>query len=221
MKKALLGTTVLMLFAFVAEAQISKGKILLGGTLGYSTGSSEADYPLPSPPYDKQHFVTISPSVGKVIKDNLVLGIVGSYFTGLQRSQNQSNETEWKTDGYGGAVFLRRYISLTKNFYFFGQGAAGYSVNKQTQTTNKQLITESKNGLANLALLPGLSYAVTPKFFVEANLNNLALITYNHSIFRSFNPNTNIIETSKGNSFSVSTSLSGTTQFSIGFKVLL
>ena len=54
-----------LFFAFSAHSQISKGAVLLGGNLGFSTG----DVPNPAVNYKNYSFF-ISPSLGFVIKEN-------------------------------------------------------------------------------------------------------------------------------------------------------
>jgi hypothetical protein len=66
LKKALHLTIVLFLVTPVANAQITKGKTLLGGTVAYN--QTTAEYAAGNYATGKQHYLTINPSAGKIIK---------------------------------------------------------------------------------------------------------------------------------------------------------
>src|SRR5215218_10009532 len=113
MKKALPLAIAALFITVTASAQIDKGKTLLGGTIGYSHVSG----------YYTSNFVTLSPSFGKVIKQNLVLGVEAN-FTSNTTKYDTLNATNSKTKIYGGGIFLRRYVPLLKNFFFYAQATA-------------------------------------------------------------------------------------------------
>lgn len=218
MKKALHLAIAALFFTAASNAQITKGKTLLGGTVAYY--QTTAEYAVGNYATGKQHYLTISPSAGKVIRENLVLGLEANFYSTNQEYGLAPNKTENESSGYGGNVFLRRYVPLLKNFYFFGQGAVGYSETKSSQTSNSQPYSETKNWSVSASLYPGLAYAITKKFHVEAALNNLALISYSHSKHDYVN-STPETPSSKGSAFNVSTSLGSNGGFGIGFRLLL
>jgi hypothetical protein len=212
-------TAILMLFiANSAAAQISKGKVFLGGTVGFGQQTSEmtnmsSNYPT------KQTYLTISPSVGKVIRENIILGVQASIAT--QRSDYKVQEFDARYKGYSGGVFMRRYVPLLKSFYFFGQGAADFSVQNSSEKFQGQTRNKAKGWGTSVSLYPGLAYAVTRKFYVEAALNNLLVAGYNRSETESKDPGSGVVSSSETSSFGFSTSLGSSAGFTIGFRFLL
>jgi hypothetical protein len=87
-----------------------KGWYLAGGSIGYSEQKSDYDG---STSDTKSRTVVISPAIGKVVKDNLVVGISLSYYN--SKTENNSSSTiDQKGKSYGGGVFVRQYVpSLT------------------------------------------------------------------------------------------------------------
>lgn len=219
MKKALHLAVALFFITATAQAQVTKGKILVGGTIGYAQVSEENTDNNSSP--TKQNYFIINPSVGNVIKENLVLGIEATISSINQKYEAPSFEAKNESRSYGGSLFVRRYVPLLKNFYFFGQAAAGYSRSKTVQTYNNETYGKSQGWGAGINLYPGLAYAITKKFHVEAGLNNLAVIGYNHLNSENTNLNTEVVTLSESSSFNVSTSLGSNGGFSIGFRFLL
>lgn len=217
MKKALL-LVVVLLVTLVSNAQITKGKTLLGGTIAYSKGKAEY-VNFNSDPPTVQRYVTISPSVGWVVKENVIVGVQGNFSSQKQEYANANSNSDYKA--YGGGVFVRRYVPLLKSFYFFGQGAVAYSNTESSQENMGQTYNETKGWGLDASIYPGLAYAITRKFHVEAGLNDLLLIGYSHSESKTQYFGVPTIASSKGNAFGFSTSLGSNAGFNIGFRFLL
>jgi hypothetical protein len=211
-------TAILMLFvASSASAQISKGKVLLGGNVGFTQYKNETTnttgYNYPS-----QTFLNISPSIGKVIRENLVLGVQAGIRT--QKAKYLPQNTVSKNKYYDGGLFLRRYVPLLKSFYFFGHSAANFSAQKGSESYQDQMRSKTKGWSTSVSLYPGLAYAITRKFYVEAALNNLLVASYGRSETELKDP-TSGSDFYKTSSFAISTSLGSNAGFAIGFRFLL
>src|SRR5882757_9601242 len=93
----------------IANAQIKKGDVLLGGNLGFSKNSST---PAGMDGND-QTFISISPSFGKVVADNLLAGFNLNYAHSRSKSGNPGNPGQAANistqDTYGLGVFVRKY----------------------------------------------------------------------------------------------------------------
>src|SRR5262245_42137989 len=116
MRKNLLSFICCLLFTAAASAQIPQGTVYLGSSLNLSDHSTDNGA---SKNHNSRYGFTLT--AGKFVKDNWLLGINGSYF-GTSGSNNVSKNTGW-----GAGVFVRKYKSLGKGFYFFGNLAANYS----------------------------------------------------------------------------------------------
>lgn len=218
MRKALL-IAFTCLAGITSQAQVEKGRTLLGGTIAYnqSTNYSDGNYLSPG----KQRSVIISPSFGKAIKTNFVLGVEASFSSGNQTYGAATDAIKTKSHSYGGAIFLRQYVPLLKNFYFYAQGMMGGSKNEAKQTHNNRVNNRTEGWGVSASLSPGLTYAITKKLYVESGLNGFALLAYSHSKLLYTDATTGGVSVSKGNNFNFSTSLGSSGGFTIGFRVLL
>ncbi len=189
------------------SAQINKGAVLIGGNLGFYTQKNE--------PYNsKSNSFNISPSVGKVIKDNLVVGIDFSFYGNSTHSLDNLYWT--KINSYGGGIFARKYMVLGKKIYLFGQGNISGSYFTENALSNNQG-SDGSGYSVNLGIYPGMSYAVTNKILLEAGLFNLFGIGYSS---RKTNYDNNPV-VAKSRSFGASTSLNAGYPLNIGMRILL
>jgi hypothetical protein len=219
MKKVLLLVTPCVLFITAPYAQVSKGKTLLGGSIYFVKGSEEHTNALTNGPAEHTT-VALGASAGKVVRDNLVFGLQGSYFSQNQDATNYSDK--WKNKGFSSGVFLRKYVPLQKNFYFFGHSAAVYGTNKTDRSAlSGQMIHKEKYWNTTVSLFPGLAYAVKRNFHIEAGLNDMIVLNYGQSKRESTDLATGNTSLTKQKGLSLSTNLGSTTGFSIGFRFLL
>src|SRR5690349_3813289 len=107
--------TVITCWSLSASAQISKGSLFLGGNLFFSTQKNE------DAKFTNTAF-SVNPAIGKAIRENLILGIDLTYLN----QQTKSNDSTRSTEQYAGAgFFARKYASIGKGFYLFGQARVG------------------------------------------------------------------------------------------------
>ena len=130
---------ILVLFissSLIVNAQFKKNDILLGGQLSYSYNSNTFTQPNASYPNSDQKMNSgnITISVGKALNENTVVGIDLSYLpSSTTNYQNYGpNLLKYQNNGYGVGIFFRKYKSLGKEFYLFGQGSATYNWSNQS-----------------------------------------------------------------------------------------
>jgi hypothetical protein len=212
MNKYLLIFSSLLFIVTASEAQFSKGSILLGGQLSFSTSS--ADYnPNPNPNANTS-VGNFNVSVGKAIHENAVFGLEVSYGyynygTGSQASSNNN---------YGIGLFYRKYKDLGKEFFLFGQAGATYLGSTQSgHDINGNKVTIYTTNGGEVYLYPGIAYKISNKFFLELTIPELFSINYNST--KTTYPGPEVV----GNQFSVSTSLSSNplNSLGIGFRLVL
>lgn len=196
-------------FALATQAQIGKGSIWLGGSAGYNRTKSNIDY------YEnnKNEVFTFSPAVGKAIKENLVAGIRLSYSNSKQKNTSYSggyNDTE--TKGYGGGIFLRRYVPVITRLYIFGEGTASYA---RTTRNEVHTGTKIKGWSTGIGFTPGISYGVNKKLQLESGFNSLLHASYGKS------KSTAGYNHLSSDAFSAGVSLENESTFYIGFRLLL
>jgi outer membrane receptor for ferrienterochelin and colicin len=209
--------------AYGSQAQIKKGDILLGGTLSFNTQKTTQDNNFPSQPYKQSNF-SITPSIGKAIKDNLLAGF-DLTFTGSTNTQGTgAGSYANKLHNYGAGVFLRKYKPLGSGFAIFMQTRFGGNYNTQKTQYNGDPYPNSniKGYSFDLSFYPGIAYAITKRVQLETGFANLVDVNYSHSKnSQTTGANNDVLATSKSNSFGISTSLSNGYGFAVGIKVLL
>jgi hypothetical protein len=201
----------------LAQAQINKGAILIGGNIGFSSSTTE-DFPATSE--TKNSGFNINPSIGYAIKTNTIVGVVLSY--GQSKSENDEvagPDNSSEMNSFGGGIFVRKYVPLGKGFNFFGQGTASYNRSTTDNFFDNNKVSTQEQSAIGLGFYPGISYGISKKVQLELGLNNILNLSYNTT------KNTNVggpSETgseSKGLNFS--TGFSTTMPLSLGIQILL
>jgi hypothetical protein len=206
-----------------ARAQVSKGSFVLGGNLLYDnqkdnitggqTGSGSTF---------KSNQLTVNPSIGKAIRDNLVLGLDIAYMHGNSTS-NANGTTSTPSDGFTLGVFIRRYKFLGSGFALFGQAeiGGGYSHAHAINAPGNMPAADVTNvGSGYLTFYPGIAYALNRHWQIETGLANFLSISYYHS--RETTSNTNQpdqIDTR--HDFNLTSGLSGNDFFTVGVRYII
>jgi hypothetical protein len=207
----------LILTGFISHAQIGKGTIILGGNLEYDE-SAASDF---NNPATKSTGLTINPSFGKAIKNNLVLGFDVTYGHATSSEEQDYNQT---SNSFGAGVFLRKYKSLGNGFYLFGQSriGGGYSHGSITNpnTTGNPVNNVSNGYNLSLQFYPGIAYAIDRRWQIEIGLPNFLAVNYSHSketLSYIGQPD----ELSTSHDFNVASSLTGANDFSVGIRYFI
>src|SRR5450631_3784189 len=171
----------------ISKAQIKQGEILLGGNVGFSRQSSTPGNP--GTGYSTTNTsISLNPSYGKAIKDNLLIGFDLNY-SGSKNYQdlgtlNPGQTSTERVHNYGAGFFVRRYKSLGSGFSLFLQSRLGVSYERQKNenTNSTDLDTDVKQYTVDLGFYPGISFAVSRRVQLETGFQNLAYIQYSHQL---------------------------------------
>jgi outer membrane protein with beta-barrel domain len=158
------------------RAQIKQGSWLLGGDFTFASNTS--NQPDGTPYSNKNTSFSITPSLGKAIRDNLILGFDLSY--NHQRSttvQPNPPDEESTYNQYGVGVFMREYKPVGSNFSLFLQERVGGGFAKITNTNSSNATSMS----FTMGLSPGVAYSVTRKLQLETGFQNLLYANYAHT----------------------------------------
>ena len=158
--------------ASVSHAQITKGTVLLGGTVAASTYTTKA-----SSSKEKERGFTLSPSIGFTVRENNVLGISLTYGHGTSKT----SDVELTSNQFGGGLFYRRYFPLPKSFYLFGNGDARYRYAQSKSSSNTPSSSRREDKTGSLNIYPGIAYALNKRFHVEVAMNDLLSFGYTAS----------------------------------------
>ncbi|MEO9021555.1 MAG: hypothetical protein ABI237_10050 [Ginsengibacter sp.] len=209
--KVLLSLAIFICAAMTANAQINEGRFLLGGSASFYSSTNLQYSNL------KSEALNTSAQFGKVVKENTVVGVILSYGYSNIGSAN-------KTKQFSGGLFYRKYKTLAKNFYFFGEGDAVYShstINQEFKIGNNGYKNSSNGG--TISFTPGISYSVCKRMQMELLMPNVISLSYAGSKTETTSIGSTSISTTKGHSFSANANLNSNllNSFGIGFKFLL
>lgn len=218
MKQKCLFFLIAVTCALTTRAQIGKGSLSVGGSIGFNQIKSKGDASTTST--SKTTTTTISPAIGVAIKENLVFGVRFNYTKYKQRNNYDiANYLNGDIKNYGGGIFLRQYVPVINRFYVFGEGSATYNDIKETSiqgyyTSKNERKTKGWN--TGLSFTPGISYGVSKKFQIEGGFNSLFSVTYAKS-------KTKYNGTPMGTteSFSGGISQDNESMFYVGFRFIL
>ena len=166
MKKTILALTILAGIATDSQAQIEKGKLMVGGSVSYESNKSDVSGSMSNSRF------AIRPNLGYFISNNMMIGI-GVGFTSekvIGSSLNRALEA---------APFGRYYFPLSNKFTFFGQAQIpmAFGTIKDVDGTGKLGAISGSYTLLGVNILPGFAYFPSNKIGVEFSLNGLS---YNH-----------------------------------------
>ncbi|GAA4320053.1 hypothetical protein GCM10023115_46850 [Pontixanthobacter gangjinensis] len=182
--KTFILTIALVFFGFVAGAQnesdkflIEKGTWSLGGSVGVNSNNSDNE----NSEYENFGF-TLRPQAGYFINDNLAAGLTLGYHYSRNKYTRPDELQEATNNAFTIAPYLQKYFAISGSFSFNLTGFLEYtrstSKNDYDNCLNCQKDTRNLYGIA---LRPGLSYLLSDKFSLDANLGTLQ---YSHSEFR-------------------------------------
>ncbi len=216
MTRILLTVLIVFSFSFIANAQFNKGAVLLGGQLYYY--QNKVTNGVPTNTNNQSGDFQIS--IGKAIKPDAIFGLNLGYSPSSYANYYVGNGTpvKYKNDIYSIGIFYRKYYTIGKEFYFFGEAGGNYSGGPASgrDSLGNKILTGSTSG-GNLSLMPGISYRISKKFMLDLSLPNLFYVNYNST------KSTVQSQTSTSSQFSISTSLSSTPleALAIGFRLVL
>ena len=220
MTRIILSIVVFISVSTVANAQFTKGSLVLGGSLGYSDFKSTSNNPTDRPE-TKYTGGIFNINLGKAIRENAVVGINLSYSHNSQNNYYTGNtgSLDYSRNTYTIGVFYRLYKSLGKDFYFFAEGSASYLGSTESGKDElgvKQLSGSGNGGIINV--YPGISYKVSKRFLMELSIPTLFSASYTSS-----KTNSGPIVYNKISQFDISSSLgSNPLQYlGIGFHLIL
>ena len=210
MKKLLPLTLIAVSISFVTNAQITKGTVLLGGNLSATFQKSDSE------PRSKYTSYTINPSLGFTIKDNHVLGFNAAF----GHSNSSYQQTRDERDTYGAGIFYRRYLTLGRGFYLFGQANAGYTLVDADRYSHSTFTGQkARQHTVGVSLYPGIAYTVSKRIHLELGMTNLVGLNYSTTKEKFYYPG--FYSESKNSGFSFHTNANPNSDLSIGFRIAL
>jgi hypothetical protein len=229
MTRILLILVIFISSSLIVSAQFKKNNILLGGQLSYGYSSNTYAQPNASFPINdsKTNSGNITISLGKALNENTLVGIDLTYApssTTNYPSYNGNIPLKYHSNAYIAGIFYRKYKSLGKEFYLFGQASAWYNWSDQSgkDSIGEKLISGS-SWSTGIDLYPGIAYRISKHLFLELSIPNLVYIGYSKSNSSNQYGTVTEVQTSKYDQLIVSTSLNSNplNALGIGFRLIL
>lgn len=171
MKKLVI--TLLAFFGYyISFAQIGRGSLIIGGNTSLGISRTEDQF---APGVGKSSEISITPSIGYSIHQNVFMGIGINY--GKTWFPNKQSPNKSFGQHIGGFVFIRKYTTLGKKFYLFAEPSIFYSRSKQ-RLSSLQVVRNTDGWSSGFSLYPGVAYAVNKRLHLELGMNQLLGVSY-------------------------------------------
>lgn len=177
-KKFLLLNLILLLLYSSTYSQFQKGDKVLGGGLNFQSYTNEINSGV-IPQTNKSTGYGFSAELGIAKKENRLNGFfVNSGYTISKNEFPTQPANNWKSDHFnaGAGYFTRRYKSLGKSFFVFGEGRAGLNYANQKFPASIASLTRSYG--INAGIYPGIAYKLNNRFFLELRLADFVSVGY-------------------------------------------
>ncbi|MFT6167699.1 MAG: hypothetical protein ACJASF_002399 [Vicingaceae bacterium] len=183
MKKIILSVS-MALMSTVAFSQIETGTKFLGGTFGFSSGSSETSGGGVTADGPSTSSFQIAPSFGYMVTDNIGAGLrIGINNSSSTITSGNNNELEDKSNITTVGAFGRYYLPVAGDALFFhadlgfdiGFGSnesqsEDFNIDPNTGNTVTTVVTnESDVSTFSVGISPGFDYFVGEKWAIEMN----------------------------------------------------
>lgn len=160
MKHKILPVIAILFFSsYALNAQIEKGNVLLGGTIGYGGSSGSIS--------NSTSNAGFSPRIGYAIARNTVLGLSGSFNYNRAKAPNSNDKSTYTS--YGTAVYLRKYMPVQNKLGWYAEASAGIS-----SSTSKEVVfsinRKSTSRAYGVNVVPGVYYQALPRLIINANV---------------------------------------------------
>jgi hypothetical protein len=201
--------------SFFANGQFKKGDILLGGNLSFNAAISSDSL--------TGNRASVNITVGKAVNESTLFGVsvlYQPYWSSYYFFGNNGTALDfYLQNSFAIGVFYRKYKSLGKDFFLFGEAGGNFGWSTQTGKDFNDVKVLTGSGINAIAyVVPGFAYRVSENFFLELSFNNLFYAQYSSS-----KTTIQSVDYNKDNQFTIGTSLSSGffSNIGVGFRLVL
>ena len=165
--KTLLFSLLFAAIGFCAKSQ-TKGTNSIG--FGINLNSRDSEQPNSS---DKQSLHQYSLNYGHFIKDNVKIGMSGSY--GRQKSETL-NSYSYDVTSYGGGLSYQKYYPLFRKLYVYAGADAGYQYSEEAYLNSVPSARNIKTDTYTVGASGGVAIFLYKHLALEAHLLNASAL---------------------------------------------
>ncbi|AXY77156.1 hypothetical protein D3H65_25645 [Paraflavitalea soli] len=142
-------------------AQVQKGDVLLGATMGVYYGNSSGNNS------GSSSNSNLSPRIGFGLGHNSVVGFRTNF--GYQTSKSETSSNRLSATSIGGGLYWRHYMPIKKQIGWYIEANGGISFRKEV---NKNDVGDKNKATAteySVGAIPGIYYQPLPKLLLTVN----------------------------------------------------
>ena len=178
--KKLFITLSLTVTVLMANAQIQKGTMFIGGNAGFSSAGGETKSGGVSVDDPKSTNFNIAPVGGYYVTDKIAVTLGVGFDYALSKSESGNNETKTTSNLFSVIPGVRYNMPITEKFGAFLQGSAqvgfGGSTNSNTVGGVKTSVDQNDFKL-DIGIAPGILYFIKENLAIEASYGRLGYNT--------------------------------------------
>ena len=160
----------------------ASGQVFFGGNIGLTSSGGSTSFGGTSTDKTSITSFTFSPMVGYFLTDRLAVGGEINFSSNTVKSPGIPATTE-VTNTFGLTPGIRYYAVKINKFSIFGQGYIGISWGTDNTTTGGNTVDGPTTTTFEFGFMPCISYDVTNKISLEANINLLNL-SYSYNVHK-------------------------------------
>jgi hypothetical protein len=168
---------VFLVFSISTFGQLNRGSKYINGGLSFYHRKN----PETTNIYNSQTSVSIFPSFGFIVKENLAVGFMlgcNYSYSNYRNDKDAYNQESKMMQGNVGA-FAKKYFKVADKFYFSLNSQFLYSRrfdNTLSTTAGVTARGESKGNVIDVSVGPGLTFFPTSKWALEGSIGSLAYL---------------------------------------------
>lgn len=174
MKKITLLAAVIFCSAITANAQVSKGALFLGGSLGFGSEKTETTTGAVTTTDPERSDWNFSPQAGYFITNNIAAGIMLDFAgTTIKTAPTPTTTAERKINSLGFGVFGRYYAPINDKFYFWGQLGLMFGSGSDETTAGAVTINNGDKSMMDISLRPGFTFFPSTRYGLDFSVGGL------------------------------------------------
>lgn len=177
-----------LIIFLVGSITLSNAQYFVGGSFSFNTNGGSIDDGTVKTDKTTSTNYNLSPKAGYIMSDNFWVGVQIGF--GVNKSKTAGTpEVINKTSQFGVTPFARYYALHKNKFGLFAEGQLGLNFSSSKSESAGTTTDGPKNTVISFAVFPGISYDISDRVTLEAQINGFNL-GYSNSVSKTDNAGT-------------------------------